>query len=256
MTSERKTQYPAKIIHESTKSFIRFGKEIEHSEMLMCFFEVSQTFITENQTLAKERLYNLYDFLVEEKQMEVKEILDKQHSIFLNWNYHKKHLGKLIYIRTIDNFVTYFKEILQEVVIKKPQILKSKETEDLEFILSHESMDSLIKGISDKKIEELFYKGINDIDKFFNTRLGVKIFKDKEEEKVINLLIKQRNLSVHARGRISKSFAKELDFEEGKILEYDLEYVSRINTILYNFLVEMDKEISQKFQLEIVKFNN
>lgn len=172
---------------------------------------------------------------------------------FLNINYYENHLSALIYVRALDNFITYFKEILSEVVISKPQILKSKESENLDFILAFDTMDELAKAIATKKIEELFYKGIEDIEKFFKKRLGISIFKNENEKSNINFLIKQRNLAVHNRRKISKDFIKQFpDFnlEDGKYLTYTFSYVSQINLLLFNFLVDIDEEISKKFKLK------
>jgi len=37
-----------------------------------------------------------------------------------------------MYIKSVDNFQNYFKEILSEIVLSRPEILKSKETERLD----------------------------------------------------------------------------------------------------------------------------
>lgn len=111
--------------------------------------------------------------------------------------FYEIHLSSMMYVNTIDSFTVYFKEILSEVVLTKPQILKSQESEKLDFVLEYESMNDLINAIANKKIEELFYKGIEDIEKFFKNRLGIDIFKTDEEREVINLFIKQRNMTVH-----------------------------------------------------------
>lgn len=168
--------------------------------------------------------------------------------------FYERHFSQMAYSRSVDNFITYFKDILAEVVTKKPQILKSKDQERLDFILSHDNMDDLLKSISEKKIEELFYKGISDIEKFFEDRLGIKIFKDEETKREINKLIKQRNLIVHNRGRISKEFTNEfpeLNYTVGLYLVFQYEHISQHNLLLSNYLVELDIEIAEKFDLDL-----
>ncbi|MBK7873754.1 MAG: hypothetical protein IPJ74_25395 [Saprospiraceae bacterium] len=155
----------------------------------------------------------------------------------------------------IDNLTIYFKEILSEVVSAKPQILKSQETERLDFILDYESIGDLINAISDKKIEELFYKGIEDIEKFFKNRLNIDIFKTKQVKENINRLIKQRNLTVHNRRKISKDFARQfpdLKNSVGQYLIFKFSYVSEINLVLLNVVASLDEEISEKFELKKV----
>ncbi len=251
--NEGNQKYPARIITESTESFIRFQQAVQRSEMLISYLEVSSKLISKNNNEAKQYLKRIYDN-VHNPEI-AKESLSKNLDTFLNLGFYEEHLCSMIYVSAIDNLTIYFKEILSEVVSAKPQILKSQETERLDFILEYESIGDLINAISDKKIEELFYKGIEDIEKFFKSRLGIDIFKTKIGKENINWLIKQRNLTVHNRRKISKDFAKQfpdLKNSVGQYLIFEFSYVSEINLQLFNFVASMDKEISEKFELKKV----
>lgn len=246
-------KYAAKVITESTESFIRFCQAAQRSEMLISYLEVSSKLISKNNDEAKQYFKGIYDH-VHNPEI-AKESLSNNMDTFLNIGFYEEHLCSMIYVSAIDNLIIYFKEILSEVVFAKPQILKSQETERLDFILEHESISDLINAISDKKIEELFYKGIEDIEKFFKSRLGIDIFKTKEAKESINRLIKQRNLTVHNRRKISKDFAKQFpDVENsiGQYLIFEFSYISTINLQLFNFVASMDEEISKKFELKKV----
>ena len=239
-----------KQIDKSTQSFFNFWSEMQRSEFLISYLKVGDKLIRNNIEESKENLIAIYDnnFNTDKAKKELRMSSDR----FLDINFYTNHLSALIFVHTLDNFTTYFKEILSEVVKKNPLILKSKESESLEFILDFDSMDELVKAITTKKIEKLFYKGIEDIDKFFDDRLGIKIFKNKEKKNDINFLIKQRNLVVHNRRKVSKDFIRQFPnrrLEEGKYLTYDFNYVTSINIILFNFLSELDSEISKKFKL-------
>jgi len=237
---------------EATKSFMMFAVEMDQSEMLLNYMNIGNSFIIENITEAKQRLIGMYnesDIKVDFKKNDPEK--------FLNINFYNNHFSRMMYVRIIDNLNTYFKDILAEIVIKKPQILKSKETEKLDFILEHETMEDLLKSISEKKIEELFYKGLKDIKNFFYERLGVEIFEDVEQEKAINLLIKQRNLIVHNRGKITKDFTKEFpieDFVEGKQLDLKYNYVAKLNLALYSIIAKLDIKLSEKFKLDLISY--
>lgn len=251
--NEENQKYPAKMITEATESFNRFRETVQRSEMLISYLEVSSKLISKNNNEAKKHLKGIYDH-VHNPEM-VKEILSKNLDAFLNLEYYEELLCSMIYVSAIDNLTIYFKEILSEVVSAKPQILKSQETERLDFILEYESIGDLINAISDKKIEELFYKGIEDIEKFFKSRLGIDIFKTKQAKESINRLIKQRNLTVHNRRKISKDFARQfpdLKNSVGQYLIFGFPYVSEVNLVLFNFVASMDEEISEKFKLKKV----
>ncbi|CAL2088171.1 hypothetical protein [Tenacibaculum sp. 190524A05c] len=255
--NKKNLKYSAKIRTESTQSFANFQQEILRSEMLISYLDVGNILISENKNDAKQYFTSIYDHVYNPKI--VKKSLNNNLENFLNVEFYEIHLSSMIYVNTIDNFTTYFKDILSEVVLAKPQILKSQESEKLDFILSHESMDDLINSIASKKIEELFYKGIEDIEKFFKTRLNIDIFKNKEQKENTNFYIKQRNLTVHNRRKVSKEFAKQFPgFENqiGKHLNFKFDYVSKVNLILFNFLADIDQEISQKFKLKIINSKN
>lgn len=247
-------QYMTKTVKEVTDSFIVFSRELLRSDMLISYLEVGSVFIEQNKDEAKKQLTYIYDHSQnpEKARKEFHENLEN----FLNINYYNDHLSAMVYIQSMDNFITYFKEILSEIVVARPQILKSQDSERLDFILGYDSMEDLIDAIASKKIEELFYKGIEDIEKFFKSRLGIDIFKSVEQKDVINFLIKQRNLAVHNRRKISKEFAKQFphpNLKVGEYLSFDFKYVSSINITLFNFIVELDKEISKKFKLKLTK---
>lgn len=247
-------KYPAKIIAKSTESFANFQQEIQRSEMLMSYLQVGNRLISKSNYEAKEYFTGIYNH-VYNPEIAKKSLIGNLDS-FLNVKFYEIHLSSMIYVNSIDNLITYFKDILSEVVVAKPQILKSQESEKLDFILEHESMEDLISSIASKKIEELFYKGIEDIEKFFKIRLGIDIFKTDAQRKNINFYIKQRNLTVHNRRKISKEFAKQFpEFENkiGQYLNFEFRYVSQINLSLFNFVGTFDEEISQKFKLKRMK---
>ncbi len=254
---ERKiSKHGAIVVDKMTQSLAQFNNEIEQTEMLMLFIQIGDDYISENKEKARQTLIEIYDDPENEVSVELVEFFKTEEADKLfDMMFYERHFTQMAYSRAIDNFISYFKDILAEVVIKRPQVLKSKDQERLDFILSHHNMADLLKSISERKIEELFYKGISEIEKFFEERLGIKIFKDLETKKTINMLIKQRNLIVHNRGRISKDFVEEfpeLNFEAGLFLVFDYEEISGSNLYLSNFLIEIDTEIADKFDLELI----
>lgn len=219
--------------------------EYQKIERLIIYFKTSNFLINQNLSAAENKLNELNELL------EVPyEKVDNFESESLDINYYEMTLGSMLYVKSVDNFVNYFKEILSEIVLSKPEILKSKETERLDFILSFNSQEEMIKAISEKKINSLFYLGINDIKKYFSEKLQVEIFMEKEYD--INLIVKQRNLAVHNRSVISTEFMKEFPEEKlilGHSLKFDFEYVQKINHILYSTTNEIDKKLSEKYKL-------
>lgn len=235
------------------KAYLNAANEFEKVERLIIYLKTSNYLINRNFQIAQNKLVELNNLL--EVPYSNDNNFDNE---TLDINFYEISLGSMMYIKTVDNFQNYFKEILSEIVIVRPEILKSKDTEKLDFILSFNSKEDMIKAIAEKKINSLFYLGINDIKKYFSDKLKVEIFKDKEYD--INLIVKQRNLAVHNRGIINKEFMKEFpnekDLIEGHSLKFDFTYVEKINHILYAMINEIDKTLSKKYNLPFLSFKN
>lgn len=235
---------------KASQSFIKAVTEFESIERILLYFRVSNNLVNENRirSIAKLNVFN--------EKLEIPYVLDpEQEKEFLEINYYETTLSTMMYIKTIDNFENYFKDILSEIVINDPRVLKSKETEQLDFILSFTDYQSLINAIADKKIESLFYQGIDGIQKFFRERIGVEIFEEKSAD--INLLVKQRNLAVHNRSKISKEFIRQFpgeDFVENMYLKFTFDYVQQLVPALYKIVNQLDYTFSDKFDLKQVEY--
>lgn len=237
--------------NKSTQSYINASREFENIERILLYFKVSNNLINEDLIKSIDRL-NAYN-----QKLEVPyELNPKLEKEFLEINYYETSLATMMYVKGIDNFQNYFKEILAEIVTKKPRILKSKkEKESLDFILSFENQQELISAIADKKIEALFYGSMIDIQTFFRDRIGIEIFKENTNE--INLLIKQRNLAVHNRSKISKDFIKQFpneNFIADMYLDFNFNYVEKIIVVLYKLIDELDDRFSNKFKLNQIEY--
>lgn len=236
--------------NKASKSFITASVEFENIERILLYLKVSNNLINEDllKSIAKLKTYN--DKLEIPYEFDPK--LEKE---FLEINYYEKTLSTMMYVKTIDNFENYFKEILSEIVISEPRVLKSKETEQLDFILSFTDYQTLINSIAEKKIEALFYQGIDGIQKFFKEKIGVEVFKGKSEQ--INLLVKQRNLAVHNRGKISKEFVRQFpseNFVENMYLNFTFDFVEKVVPALYKIINELDYELTKKFNLNQIEY--
>ena len=251
-------KFGAIIPKRATQSYLNFAHEIQHSELFLMMFAIGGGFIHDNQGDVIETLIDLYE---DPKSEEADKLIDflksNKGNDIIDIKTYEQFYGQMCYARTIDNVLTYFKEILSEVIIKNPNTLKSKETEKLDFILKFDSMNDLRVALSEKKIESLFYSGIDKIEAFFGDRLGIKLFKAEEDKKEFNQAVKNRNIIVHNRGKVNKEYLKDFpdtSFKLGDYLKYSYEDISRINILLLNFIAFLDYEIAQKFQLLLKDF--
>lgn len=257
MVEIKQNKFGGRVIDKMTQSLSDYFIENEHTEFLILFIHIGDKFIKENKEESRSMLVDIFEDPDNEISQQLIEFLKTNSADhLLDGEFYSRHFSNMAYCRAIDNFITYFKDILAEVVYKKPKVLSSKDQEKLDFILKYDNFEDLLKALSEKKIEELFYKGISDISDYFSKKLGIEIFKDEDAKKEINFFIKQRNLIVHNRGKITKEFINEFDIENYQVDQYLLlnyNLVSKINLYLGNFLIDLDIEISQKFNLDYTK---
>ena len=236
--------------NKASQSFINAAVEFENVDRILLYFKVSNSLINEDLLKSITKLKSFND------TQEARYNLDpKEEKLFLEIHYYEKSLATMMYIKTIDNFENYFKEILAEIVISEPRVLKSKETEQLDFILSFQDYESLISAIAVKKIEALFYQSIEGIQRFFKERVSVEIFEEKSDQ--ISLLVKQRNLAVHNRSKISKDFDRQFPneaFKEGMQLNFTFDYVEKLVPALYKIINELDYKFVEKFKLKLIEY--
>ena len=254
-----KNKFGTLILEKSTVSFGKYTTENGLCELLMLFMHVASQYISSEDKLPIiQRFVNELKTSNSKIDNSVKNILELYGDNLFEVETYEPYFCFLAYTRSMDNFVSYLKDILIEVMNKKPELLKSNELESVEFILSFNNMEDLKKTLIDRKIEKLLYKGIDELLKYFKDRLGLDLVHDTGDKMVLNQMIKQRNLIVHNRGIISNTFAKEFPQYEkniGDTIQFNYKQISKINILLNNVLVEFDEIISKKFKLDLINLH-
>lgn len=113
---------------------------------------------------------------------------------------------EMMLVRGADNFLTYISELLALVFTSRPETLKSAETVKLEEILQHATMDDLVKRLAERRVERLSYQGMKDLQKDLTERLSFEIFPSSEPLSRAMRIIEIRNLLVHNRGIVNRTF--------------------------------------------------
>lgn len=249
-------KYGAQIPKVATKSLLNCNGEIQVSEYFAMLFLLGLDCLKKNKVETIERITKVFEG---QTPNPITELLNagKIDALFDSKTF-EIFYGQMIFARTIDNVQTYFKEILAEVVLKRPEVLKSKETERLDFILSHSSMEELQAAITEKKVEALFYAGFDKIESFFRERVGIEIFESEDQKADFNSAIKSRNLIVHNRGIITKEYIKNTNIEgliEGNMIQASYESISKLNISINNLVARIDETLINKFNLDVYKNN-
>lgn len=251
---EKINKFGAIIPNRITMSFLKVIEEIESSELFLTMYLLGNEYLKKNKESVTKGLESMYEGqspnpitdMINTKKID--KLFDSQtFEIFY---------GQMCFAKTIDNILTYFKEILSEIVLKQPQILKSKETERLDFILNYSTIQELRVAIAEKKIEALFYAGFEKIELFFNERIGIDLFESEEQKNDFNFSILSRNLIVHNRGIVSKEYLKKTKTNTlnlGEKIHSTFENISLLNISIINFIGRIDKILINKFKLDSYK---
>jgi hypothetical protein len=247
---EKINKFGVIIPEKITISFFKTIEEIERSELFLMMYVLGNEYLKKNKDTVTQGLEGMYEG---QHPNPITEMInsEKINKLFDIQTF-EIFYGQMCFARTIDNVLTYFKEILSEIVLKKPQILKSKETERLDFILNFGTIEELQVAIAEKKIEALFYAGFDKIESFFCERIGVDLFENEEQKKDFNNAILSRNLIVHNRGIVTNEYLKKIKETElivGEKIHSSYENISKLNISLCNFLVRIDKLLIEKFDL-------
>jgi len=113
---------------------------------------------------------------------------------------------EMMVIRGADNFLTYVSELLALVFTSRPETLKSGETVRLEEILQHPTMDDLVTRLAERRVERLSYQGMKDLQKDLAEKLNFEIFPSSGPLSRAVRIIEIRNLFVHNRGIVNRTF--------------------------------------------------
>ncbi len=241
-----------------TNSLKAFLNELQTNELFIHYVFLAEDYIKNNKDDAIDRLREIYyDETNPDSDKALTFLNSKGANVLFDVRTYEHYFGQMAFSRVIDNTINYFKDILAEVIVKNPQILKTtNELERLDYILDFSNIDDLKKALAEKKISKLFYKGIDDIEKYFKDKLGIKLFKSEDDKQEFNRFVKQRNLIVHNRGRITNEFINDFpDFGQsvGYFFTFTFEDISRANLALNNLLCELDGEIAEKFKLDRIE---
>jgi hypothetical protein len=163
-------------------------------------------------------------------------------------------LYRNMFVRIMENFETYLADILAEIYIEKPEMLKSKETLTLDEVLRFECRDDLIKYISEKRVNNLQMQGLKAIRKHVAEQHGLNWFTD-EDETFLDRAMLTRNVIVHNKSRVNHIYLKkypDCGHELGHKLKVKAYAESMVPRIL-EIASKLDLITAEKFEFEIYK---
>ena len=107
---------------------------------------------------------------------------------------HRQFTLELVFSRLIENYEIYLSSLLHEIFVARPETMKSAEKVDLDLVLSHKTLISLVQEIAELKVLGLSYKSFEAVATFFRDRFHVSVMEDAYIAVTIEA-IETRNIS-------------------------------------------------------------
>jgi hypothetical protein len=166
-------------------------------------------------------------------------------------------LYRNMFVRNMESFETFLSDLLSDIYIKNPNMLKSKETITLDEVLHFEDKVELIKYVTESRVMKLQMQGHRALSKYLSERHGLSWF-NEQDELVLSKAISIRNLIVHNKSRVNYQFLKlnkDMQLKIGDVFN-----VKKIaDEIVINILKissNIDNITSKKFDMPVVSFQH
>lgn len=183
---------------------------------------------------------------------------EKSGSVVDDFKQHKQVFFEIILARHVENYLVYVSTLLYEIFIQRPETLKSSEKIDIETVLSHTNLESLIHSLAEKKVNELSYKSFIDLNKYFFDKFRLSLV-ESEEMKYINDAIETRNLIVHNRTIINKRYLQKTgrtDLSTRCFRKLNNDEIENFVILMKNSVIRTDKEAITLLKLHTVEFKS
>ncbi len=161
-------------------------------------------------------------------------------------------LNQMIVCRCVDNFLTYLSGILFEIYISKPETLRSSEKIEISTVLSFENYEQLVHNIAERRVNELSYKGVEDIADDLLKTIGFNLFDTNDELNKVSRAVQIRNLITHNRSVVNKralSKCSALGFEIDEAIILSPEDVKTTYELFNSIVSKIDGRAVSKFKL-------
>jgi hypothetical protein len=165
-------------------------------------------------------------------------------------------ISRNLIVGMANNFHCYLSESLQGVVMKRHEILRSGERITTEDILQFGSMQDLRAYIADKKINELSYGGIKQMQEFISDRLCVEMFTSSEQQALLTIFVELRNIHTHNRGIVNQLFLdrigaghKQFNFTLAKLFHVDFDNFILLSKNAIEVALHVDDALARKFKI-------
>jgi hypothetical protein len=156
----------------------------------------------------------------------------------------------------VNAFQRFFSGLIQTVALKRPETISSSAQLKIEDVLRFSSHRKLVEFLVDRKVNELAYGGLKDMERYLIERLGVAMFENEAERSMLKLFVEVRNINVHNGGIVNAIFASRVgaidgfNYQVGKRFHVDFDDLIRMSENAMRVAMRLDREIAAKFRMQ------
>lgn len=163
---------------------------------------------------------------------------------------------EVMLVRHIENYLNYLSSLLYEIFVSRPETLKSSDKVEVAKILDHESIESFVRSLAERKVESLSYSSFRNVTMFFQDRFGLSLADDSEMN-TLNEFIEIRNISVHNRCIVNQRFVSRLTLDPkliGKKKRLFIADLDRLVPQLLKIVTRVDRDARKKLKIKGKRF--
>lgn len=173
----------------------------------------------------------------------------------------RQFLSEVILVRHVENYLNFLSSLLFRIFTQRPETLRSNETVKFEDVLKHDSLESMIGFLAQKKVESLSYTSLEELDAYFSEKFSLEIV-SKKDRQFLNDAVEIRNISVHNRCRIDTKYlrktgaAKPVDTSQvGNTKQLGIDDLDKLVPMLFASACRLDKQARKQLKLRASRFN-
>lgn len=243
-----------------TDAFSRFLKEY-HSNLDFFFFVIHLV-----GTADSGRLHASKALLVAEsdprKRAKYEESIANPDATLKELQKHSTVVSRNLSNGIVNAFQRYFSAIINAAALKRPEMISSSQSIRIDDVLRFTKHKDLVAFIIDRKINDLSYGGLSEMEKYFDDRLGVQMFEDDRQRDLMRLFVEVRNINVHNGGIVNDLFVNRVGivegfpYSKGRGFHVDMDALVTLSENAMRVAMHIDAVVGGKFALKRQKHRN
>ena len=170
---------------------------------------------------------------------------------------HSKFNNRMMYQIAYNAFQTYISSLIKQIYSVKREMLNSKDKVSYKEIVTFSRMNDLINYLIDKRINDLTFQSVSELNLDFHDKYGFKFFETTLQIATISKIAQQRNLLVHNSGIVNHGYIERTSDRKAKLGEnVPLRNASTLIIYLLRVAVKIDERARKKFGLKAARFKN